>query len=273
MLYIWPYIFFFSWQQIIPRVRALISPPQYLPRVFQIFRPQNPKQAFPRILTLTAFTLLGLVAVHYNTIVHPFTLADNRHYVFYVFRILLRHPLLKYLAVPAYIFCGWAALLALGLPPQQLSAEHASQRDIVEKQVSSGGSRSTALFDPQRGCKTSYVLIWIVSTTLCLITAPLVEPRYVIIPWILWRYGVASVPSEHVQSPAVIITRGSQAPELSNTLATRLRILGQPLNHGEHRLYVETLWFVLVNAVTCYVFLYRGFAWPQEPEAVQRFMW
>lgn len=39
------------------------------------------------------------------------------------------------------------------------------------------------------------------------------------------------------------------------------------------RLWVETLWFVVVNIGTAYVFLYRGFEWPQEPGNVQRFMW
>ena len=54
----------------------------------------------PRLLPLVIFICGGLVAVHFNTIVHPYTLADNRHYVFYVFKILRRYPALKYLAVP-----------------------------------------------------------------------------------------------------------------------------------------------------------------------------
>jgi alpha-1,2-glucosyltransferase len=38
-------------------------------------------------------------------------------------------------------------------------------------------------------------------------------------------------------------------------------------------LWGETFWFLLINTVTGYVFLYRGFEWPQEPGKVQRFMW
>jgi alpha-1,2-glucosyltransferase len=37
--------------------------------------------------------------------------------------------------------------------------------------------------------------------------------------------------------------------------------------------FLETVWFIIVNAVTGYVFLYKGFEWPQEPGKVQRFMW
>jgi len=38
-------------------------------------------------------------------------------------------------------------------------------------------------------------------------------------------------------------------------------------------LVLETVWYIAINAVTGYLFLYRGFEWPQEPGKVQRFMW
>ena len=41
----------------------------------------------------------------------------------------------------------------------------------------------------------------------------------------------------------------------------------------DHRLWLETMWFLTVNLGTGYVFLYWGFTWPQEPGKVQRFMW
>jgi alpha-1,2-glucosyltransferase len=36
---------------------------------------------------------------------------------------------------------------------------------------------------------------------------------------------------------------------------------------------LETIWFIVINVVTGYVFLYEGFEWPQEPGKLQRFMW
>lgn len=61
----------------------------------------------------TVLVLLVLV-VHFNTVVHPYLLADNRHYTFYVWnRFYRRHPLAKYLIVPAYV-------VSLALVQQQL---------------------------------------------------------------------------------------------------------------------------------------------------------
>ena len=41
----------------------------------------------------------------------------------------------------------------------------------------------------------------------------------------------------------------------------------------DHRLWLETVWFLAINLATGYIFLYWGFEWPQEPGKVQRFMW
>lgn len=44
----------------------------------------------------------------------------------------------------------------------------------------------------------------------------------------------------------------------------------------DNRLWAETVWFLAINAVTGYVFLYRGFEWDvegDERDRVQRFMW
>jgi len=43
--------------------------------------------------------------IHVNTMAHPYLLADNRHYTFYIWRkIIVRHWTLKFLLIPAYIF-------------------------------------------------------------------------------------------------------------------------------------------------------------------------
>ncbi len=48
--------------------------------------------------------------VHSSTLVHPFLLADNRHYTFYLWRrVLGRTPWARYIAVPAYL-CALAML-------------------------------------------------------------------------------------------------------------------------------------------------------------------
>lgn len=41
----------------------------------------------------------------------------------------------------------------------------------------------------------------------------------------------------------------------------------------DYRVIVETLWFLVINAVTGYIFIYWTFEWPSEPGKAQRFMW
>ncbi|XP_053623205.1 putative Dol-P-Glc:Glc(2)Man(9)GlcNAc(2)-PP-Dol alpha-1,2-glucosyltransferase [Plodia interpunctella] len=51
------------------------------------------------------FSLLFAVIVYYNTVVHPYMLADNRHFTFYVWgRWFGRYGYAKYATIPAYIF-------------------------------------------------------------------------------------------------------------------------------------------------------------------------
>jgi hypothetical protein len=77
---------------------------------------------------------LMLLAVHFNTIIHPFTLADNRHFVFYVFRILLRHPVFKYAVAPVYITCAWLVISVLRDVPENEDLKSAIRKS--RKQVS-----------------------------------------------------------------------------------------------------------------------------------------
>ena len=52
---------------------------------------------------LVALIILGII--HFNTLAHPYLLADNRHLTFYIWRrIILRHEAIKYLMFPVYMF-------------------------------------------------------------------------------------------------------------------------------------------------------------------------
>lgn len=49
--------------------------------------------------------IIMALIVHFNTMAHPYLLADNRHYTFYIWRkIIARHWTIKFLLIPAYIF-------------------------------------------------------------------------------------------------------------------------------------------------------------------------
>lgn len=215
----------------------------------------------PRPHVAACFIALMLLAVHFNTIVHPFTLADNRHYVFYVFRILLRKPFIKYAVTPAYFLCGWAAISSLGGPSagtsgisNKLKSKGPDATKYTKESPNSTGYRPELATGQTR---VSFVLIWLASTTLCLITAPLVEPRYFIIPWVLWRLHVPS-------SKASLQSTRAENEELNTRSEQLFRYVP---------LILEGIWYIAINGVTGYMFLYKGFEWPQEPGLMQRFMW
>ena len=302
MIYIWPYFAFFSW------------PLLYYHCLPETIRPLSFPARYPR-KTITCITMaVMLVIVRYNTIVHPFTLADNRHYMFYVFRILLRHPLIKYLAVPIYFGCAWVTLAALGgLPPVRQAIQRgagsrkrqspgekplpsSTQPDITptkrsnaqKSTLSSTSSRALtpaktetpqqtdiAPLSPKKqkqqkqqvvGRRASFILIWLLATALSIITTPLVEPRYLIVPWLIWRLHMANPRPEEDSAPPA---------ERPNTVRRKVfeALKAVLYERHDHRLWLETMWFLTVNLATGYIFLYWGFAWPQEPGKVQRFMW
>jgi alpha-1,2-glucosyltransferase len=98
-------------------------------------------------------------------------------------------------------------------------------------------------------CQISFLTIWLVTTALSVVTAPLVEPRYFILPWIIWRLHLQAAPASLPRKPP------------SNAY------------WYDVRLGLETLWLLAINTAIIHVFLYRGFTWPNEPGKVQRFLW
>jgi alpha-1,2-glucosyltransferase len=221
LLYFFPFTVFFSWPVLLP---LLCDPTVIASRL--------PRPA-------TVFALLGIagIAVYSNTIIHPFLLADNRHYTFYVIRLLhLKYSFVRYLAVPIYFLCGWFCIAALGgrARPRRGSVVATSKGRVEPDTI-----------------HMSFILVWLVSTSLSLVTAPLVEPRYFILPWLMWRLHVPEVfPSQLRNETGGIMSRLAQySPQL------------------------EFLWYMTINLATCGIFLFRSFEWVQEPGKQQRFMW
>jgi alpha-1,2-glucosyltransferase len=116
---------------------------------------------FPDFLISSLFVISAFLAVHYNTIIHPYTLADNRHYVFYVFRILRQHPAIRYLAVPVYYASAWLALQCLASVP---NGEHALGKNRDNARPTSGMIGCSP-------CKISFITIWLITTALSVMTA------------------------------------------------------------------------------------------------------
>lgn len=267
LLYLWPYLVFFSWPFAYQHlIRVPLTFFAWLPMVadqehFLIFKR---RALLPRILVLGAFVAFALLAVRFNTIIHPFTLADNRHYVFYVFRILRHKWWIRYAATPAYIACAWLSVQALGSAPQDRTKpsgpiDPAPSRERDAKTASRGSPRRLLpLPDTTQSANTSFLIIWLLTTCLTLVSAPLVEPRYFILPWIFFRLHL---PLSHPQQ------------EQGKRSTKKAGLLTKLWAQHDKRLWLETAWFSVVNAATMYMFLYKGFEWEQEPGNVQRFLW
>ncbi|KAJ9542537.1 hypothetical protein OSB04_029043 [Centaurea solstitialis] len=94
-------------------------------------------------------TVVSFLSVHYFSIAHPYLLADNRHYPFYLWRkIINAHWSTKYLLVPLYVY-SWTSIF--------------SMLAKVQKKV--------------------WILAYFLSSAAVLIPAPLIEFRYYTIPF------------------------------------------------------------------------------------------
>ncbi|EGY16729.1 alpha-1,2 glucosyltransferase ALG10 [Verticillium dahliae VdLs.17] len=117
--------------------------------------------------------------------------------------------------------------------------------------------------------QSSTVILLLVATTLSLMTAPLVEPRYFILPWVFWRLLVPAWRAhEHTVAGEEPVHR---VLGLDWFFAWGRRV--------DLRVVVETLWFVAINVVTMAIFLLKPYVWRAEDGTIldegrlQRFMW
>lgn len=96
-----------------------------------------------------------LVAKKFS-LAHPFLLADNRHYTFYIYRRIISRPSSHLFLVPIYHFSTWAVFDALG-----------RARRLALGKLS--------------------VIAFAAASAATLVPSPLFEPRYYIVPILLLR--------------------------------------------------------------------------------------
>lgn len=259
MLYIWPLFAFFSAPllfmaalQAVENYFACQTPPRTMFKFTIIKTPTLSKCL--NILGYVSLVPLALAIVKFNTIIHPFTLADNRHYMFYVFRYsILRASWVRYTLVPVYILSGILCLKSLGgtgsLPWAGPSTTHSKKKKSLSTTTTEGDSPPPFTRPPT----LSTTLLFLLTTTLSLMTAPLVEPRYFILPWVFWRLLLPAWPQP--AGPFRFLLSRKPVGQLADV-----------------RVGFETLWFAIINLATMYIFITRPFRWPSE-EGLQRFMW
>ena len=305
MLYIWPFFAFFSAPLLLPTILELLQTP--LTTIFTLVcgkrRSNTPTKsslpAPPKPLTLQATNLISVNKIYYpfyllstilfsiaivkfNTIIHPFTLADNRHYMFYIFRYTIRRSIkMRYLLVGAYTLSRWLVWKRLAgnttaKPPSPLKNKNTKSKTKTTNPSNGLGTLNEPNSTSSASPPTSTILLWLLTTSLSLITAPLVEPRYFILPWVFFRLLVPAwqVPLPESSAPATSlnITPKSPLTHLHKAITT----LGRKI---DLTLAVETLWFIAINLGTMYMFLYRPFYWRDnsgdllDGGRLQRFMW
>ena len=136
---------------------------------------------------------------------------------------------------------------------------------VLKTKDANNSVRRLPIPDGQHSATVSFTLIWLATTALQVITAPLVEPRYFILPWIFWRLHVP------LRLPPATAVEDVPAQQKRGAVSRSLR--ARWWEEYDHRLWLETAWLVAVNVGTGWVFLKWGFVWAQEPGKVQRFMW
>ncbi|RLM74744.1 hypothetical protein C2845_PM15G13500 [Panicum miliaceum] len=94
---------------------------------------------------------LSFIAVHFFSIAHPYLLADNRHYTFYIWRKVIQvNWMMKYMLIPLYVYSWFSIINILG-----------------------------------KSQKRVWVLSFVLSVVLALVPAPLIEFRYYTIPIVI----------------------------------------------------------------------------------------
>ncbi|GMI71311.1 homolog of yeast ALG10 [Hibiscus trionum] len=101
------------------------------------------------VFLLLLALIASLLSVHFFSIAHPYLLADNRHYTFYLWRKIIKfHWSMKYLLVPFYVY-SWFSIFRL--------------MDKTQRRI--------------------WILVYFFATSAVLIPAPLIEFRYYTIPF------------------------------------------------------------------------------------------
>lgn len=155
------------------------------------------------ILNAIAFVAIWVVIDRF-TVVHIFLLSDNRHYTFYIYRKILSNKYSPIFAIPLYHFATWVIVSTL--------------------------SKSKRL-----ALSPITITTFIGATCLTLIPSPLFEPRYYIIPLIIFRLFIKPV--------------------------------------DKNRSLLEFIWLSSINVIVFLIFFNYEFKWESEGDIPQRIFW
>lgn len=167
------------------------------------------------------------------SLAHPYLLADNRHYPFYLWRkVINAHWLMKYMLVPVYVYSWFSILTLLGMyKPFRVGYHYLFPPFVWNCELDLFFLNPTA-----KTRRKIWVLVYFLATFGVLVPTPLIEFRYYTVPFYLFML---------------------HSSVRSSGCATWLLI--------------GTI-FVCINVFTMAMFLFRPFKWSHE-DGVQRFIW
>lgn len=124
------------------------------------------------LAAVVALTAAAGALARWSTIVHPYLLADNRHYGFYVWgRLLGPRPWLRVALAPVYAACALLAATRLATSVE------------ASLGVAHGGGSAPA---PPPPARTALAWLWVAGWAACsaatVVPSSLVEPRYFMLP-------------------------------------------------------------------------------------------
>lgn len=126
----------------------------WIPHVLDVFKIFKSWKYFFTVIFLGI--VIGLI-VQYNTLIHPYLLADNRHFTFYIWnRFYGRYALARFLIIPVYIF---------GL---------------------------YTIFNSLNG-SIGFKIFYLISTLMTVCLQKMIEVRYFLIPFLLLRINRTSI--------------------------------------------------------------------------------
>ena len=231
------------------------------------------------VLTWLSLLAVATWGLRVGSPAHPFLLADNRHFSFYLWRRVLGHPdygpLVRVALAPVYLLC--VALLAARLNaevPQPILRQQ-QQQQLGQQQQQLGQQQLRSALWP---------VIWFGASAVCLLPSPLMEFRYFTVPLLVAHsraapyllsshgqvvFGEEDAEEEERQQPNKKNKKKYFNPQENEKLPRRRVAGGWP--EGMGAVLCLGVCFLVVDAALLYVFLRKPFTWPDG--SVARFMW
>lgn len=235
------------------------------------------------LLTISFISMTTLLHSNYgySEDAHPFTLSDNRHYTFYIWRRIIQPckdtSLVFNSSNTGFISKNRSVIelfetldknvpqiasfirnnLELGMVYSAICAPfYMLGAWLLFPRGSNSASGITAYTNATY--RTVSRIMFIVCICASLVPSPLLEPRYYMIPIIIWRT---------CHSPVFTKTETSVS---SVSSAASSKIFSW---RKQWPVLLEFFWYGFINFLTVSLFLFRTFKWPSEPTNKQRFMW